>query len=206
MKGLKGFVKDVGTSVQKIGAKPTTNDDVFNELKNRFDGYKRCCEAIKANSDRLASSLKDVGKNYTALGVELDTFFAFEGTPDGTRFKNSSENFSKATNDVAVGLGLISSGIEVIINQNEGLKKRIAHRHDLCIDMDFAFKDKDKDSKSETKYKEARIKYEEVNDKLITDLRQHLNEQHGDFQRHYKNFVQAQRDSFALMAQQAQSL
>lgn len=58
MKGLKGFVKDVGTSVQKIGAKPTTNDDVFNELKNRFEGYKRCCEAIKAQSDRLSSSLK----------------------------------------------------------------------------------------------------------------------------------------------------
>ncbi|PRP80782.1 hypothetical protein PROFUN_11522 [Planoprotostelium fungivorum] len=200
MKKLGGFVKDVGNSVQKIGAKPTTNDEIFEELKNRFETYRKACENLKRESDKFSTAFKDMGKYYKSVGVELAAVYEFEGTADGQRFKSASDEVEVATRDLTAGVGHITSGLEVLINQNEGLRKRINLRHDLLLDMDIAYKTKDKDHKTEAKYNESRTKYEEVNVKLIDDLRSHLNNSHPEFQGHYREFVNLQRRGFQAIA------
>jgi hypothetical protein len=67
---------------------------------------------------------------------------------------------------LASAVGEVTAGVEVMINTNEGLRKRISGRDDVAVDLGYATKSKDKDAKHGQKYDEARQKYEEVNTKL----------------------------------------
>lgn len=67
---------------------------------------------------------------------------------------------------LASAVGEVTAGVEVLINQNEGLRKRIGGRDDVAVDFGYAAKNKDKDAKHAQKYEEAKQKYEEVNAKL----------------------------------------
>ena len=59
---MKKFISSttdkVSTSVQKATSKPTSKDEEFEELRERFNAYKKAVENIKTEARRLQEETK----------------------------------------------------------------------------------------------------------------------------------------------------
>lgn len=127
---------------------------------------------MKSHSGKLYEHTISYAKRYLSFSEETEKFFeqAGTGTREGQGFKHMGEEIMELAKQLASAVGEVTAGVEVLINQNEGLRKRITGRDDVAVDYAYAAKSKDKDSKHGQKYEEARQKYEEVNTKLKVPL------------------------------------
>jgi len=203
---LNKTTEKVSVSVQKATSKPTTRDEEFEELRERFSSFRKSVENIKSEAKKLQDECRTYGKLYVSLGGEIETFFNLNNDDHGRKYKAFSTSVQDAFSQLQAGIGEVVAGTEIMININDGLKKRISHRDELLLEMDVYEKNKDKDVKSKQKYDESVQKYEEVNAKLKGDLRDALRDGYPKFKEHFARLLDAQRNGFKVMSRAAEDL
>jgi len=194
---LKDEVKGAAHETHKLVSKPTTKDEEFEELRQKFDKCQKQVENMKKEVSKMVVNSKSFCKPMLGFGEELENF---HGSTGGARYKRAAvdtdsafQEFTKISSEVVAGLGQI-------VSNWDGLKKKIKKRDDLLLEMDLAFKDKEKATKdvakAESKYEHAREEYDGFNTKLKEELNEALNTVGPEFEKLFKKLAQAQSSMF----------
>jgi len=204
---LKDEVKGAAHETHKLVSKPTTKDEEFEDLRQKFDKCQKQVENMKKEVSRMVDNSKSFCKHWLGFGEELENFHE---SSQGQRYKRAAvdtdsafQEFTKISSEVVVGLS-------AIVTNWEGLKKKIKKRDDLILEMDLAYKDKEKATKdvakAESKYEHAKEEYDGFNTKLKEELNEALTTVGAEFEKHFKKLAQAQSAMFHTASKASEDL
>jgi len=205
---LKDEVKGAAHETHKLVAKPTTKDEEFEELRQKFDKSQKQVENMKKEVSKMVDNSKSFCKPMLGFGEELENF---HGSTGGSRYKKTAVDTDAAFQEFTKIGSEVVAGLAQIVANWDGLKKKNKKRDDLLLEMDLAFKDKEKATKdvakAESKYEHAKEEYDGFNSKLKEELAEALSSVGPEFEKLFKKkLAQAQSSMFHTASKASEDL